>query len=662
MNLTFFNPFLLAGLAAAILPILIHRITRKKAVIRKFSAVRLLMQSQLITARPQRLKHLLLLALRILAVAALVFMMARPVLVRPGLAALPDNGARVLILDNSLSMGFREDRGQRFELARKAVRGALKDFGGRVALIPTVRTPKETEAHWQTSAAALKTLQEIPLSFGRGDMVSAFARAYRQMENLKIPRQILVFSDMVRSDWEELNAGRVGVVSDAEIIFLRIGGAGRDPNFRIKTVSLAAGDITAGVPTALAATVSNLSGGDASIHAELLLNGKKTDQKRIDLKPGADGSVMFDILIENPGWVDGEIKLAGDRLAVDDSFYFPLKVNDKTKVLIVDGDPTVSLKESESFYLSNALRPGGPEAASFLVRVISENELRQTDLQPFDILCLLNVARPDFSRPAAFLQAGRPVMMFLGDRVVPEWYNQFGLAPWQIQGQISRNTGAEKATGIHEIEAVLPFPAALQNNLKSASFYSYFRVDGAGKALLTLKDRDPLLLGANAGKSRLFLFTSSADLDWNDLPLKAAYVPLIQGLVKEAAGLTGASLPAGVSWGETFGGDGRPIQTKGVDGGPGIYHFRRSGSEFRIGVQIPPGESDLVKLTAAELKKKFGPMDVQIMEDQEDSFEKRQGGRRELWPLLLGFLLAVLAVEMILADGILSFRKEAAAK
>ena len=105
MTFTFLDPFLLFGIAAVTLPILIHRIAKKRPVVREFSAVRLLLQSQQITARPQRLKHFLLLALRILAVAMMVFMMSRPVLVRPGIAAFFEHGARVLIFDNSLSMG-----------------------------------------------------------------------------------------------------------------------------------------------------------------------------------------------------------------------------------------------------------------------------------------------------------------------------------------------------------------------------------------------------------------------------------------------------------------------------------------------------------------------------------------------------------------------------
>jgi hypothetical protein len=120
MGLTFLNPLFLFGLAAGVLPILIHRLTQRKAISRKFSAVRLILQSQRIVARPQRLKHLILLALRIMAILSLVFIMARPVLTREGLLALGEGGSKIVMLDNSLSMGFREERGIRFDIAKKA--------------------------------------------------------------------------------------------------------------------------------------------------------------------------------------------------------------------------------------------------------------------------------------------------------------------------------------------------------------------------------------------------------------------------------------------------------------------------------------------------------------------------------------------------------------
>jgi hypothetical protein len=188
-------------------------------------------------------------------------------------------------------------------------------------------------------------------------------------------------------------------------------------------------------------------------------------------------------------------------------------------------------------------------------------------------------------------------------------------------------------------------------SLKSASFRRYFKIEGSTRNLLTLGNQDPLLVEAGIGRSKLFLYTSSADLDWNDLPLKAAYLPLIQGLLKEAVGLTGSSLPAGLRVGEAFKEQIRPMQIKGPNGGPGIYQFSLPSSDVRRGVNAPYEESDLAKMPEEELQKKFGTIPVKVIEYQEGTLKDLQAGIKELWPFLLAFLMVVLAVETGLANG-----------
>jgi hypothetical protein len=566
MNLTFLNPFVLFGLAALVLPILIHRITQKQAVVRNFSAVRLLLQSERITARPQRLKHLLILALRLLAVATIVFMMARPVLLRPGIAALLSDGARVLVLDNSLSMAYQENRGLRYDVAKRAAKEALEGFQGRVTIIPTVKLPGAQKFQWMKSKDALKKLEAIPLSPGRGDTVFAFTSAYQQLKNLKTPKQILALSDMAQSDWNPLDLTKFGIISTADVTFFRIGGPGRDANFRIKTARLEKDEIITGIPARLEVIVSNLSDQAGTVQVYVNISGRKVDQKSIDLKPGQDGRVLFDLVLEKPGWIDGEVRLSPDRLAPDDRFYFPLRVNEKIKVLVVDGDPKTSLKAGESYYLVNALRPGSLEESAFLTQVVTESEMARVNLRSYDSLFLLNVARPNFSRLSSFLEMGKPVFIFLGNRIDPEVYNGFSLAPWQIFGLSDPAQAVEKTTAIDSLEGDLKFLEPLEENLKRASFQRYFKVEGSVKKLLVLTNQNPLLVSAKAEKSRLFLFTSSADLDWNNLPLKAAFVPFIQGLVKEAVG-RGTSLPKGIQIGESFSDNGRSFQIKGSRGG-----------------------------------------------------------------------------------------------
>jgi hypothetical protein len=57
-----------------------------------------------------------------------------------------------------------------------------------------------------------------------------------------------------------------------------------------------------------------------------------------------------------------------------------------------------------------------------------------------------------------------------------------------------------------------------------------------------------------------------------------------------------------------------------------------------------------------ELQKKFGAIDVKVVEYREGGLRNLQGARKELWPTLLGLLLAVLVLEMVLANGLPGFK------
>jgi hypothetical protein len=372
------------------------------------------------------------------------------------------------------------------------------------------------------------------------------------------------------------------------------------------------------------------------------------------LKAGEEGRVYLELSFEKVGWINGEVRLSGDRLPYDDIFYFPLKIRDKVKVLVVDGDPRTSLRAGESYYLVNALHPGETEGSPFLIRVVTEPEFVGHDLRPYDAVFLLNVAKPQVSKLTPVLDLKKPVFIFLGDRVVPEEYNSIPLFPWRIREV--REMGAAKPEAIAQIdmghESLKPFAGPAGESLRKSSFHRYFKVEGSKKNLLTLGNKDPLLSEADLGKGKIFLFTSSADIDWNDLPLKATYLPLIQGLLKEAVGLSKESSPKKIRIGEPFEERGSPVQMVGPEGGPGIYQFALPSGEVRYGVNPPLEESDLSKVAPEEMKRKFGTIEVKVVEYREGMISSVHGRKKELWPLSLAFLLVVLGAEMVIANGI----------
>ncbi len=238
---------------------------------------------------------------------------------------------------------------------------------------------------------------------------------------------------------------------------------------------------------------------------------------------------------------------------------------------------------------------------------------------PYDALFLLNVAGPEPSKIMPFLDAGRPVIIFLGNRVSPEAYNRMSFFPWKIRGMREANAQSpERITTIdYSHEALRQFSEVGRESLAGAAFHRYFKVDEGNKPLLAFADKAPLLLQASFGKGKIFLYTSSADADWNDLPVKAAYVPLVQGILKNAVALAEGDA------------------TKGKDIGKPA---------------IPAEESDLAKLSSEDIGRQFTGMDVQVKEYDVSASARMQGSRQELWTYLLGFLLLVVAIETGVAN------------
>jgi hypothetical protein len=580
--------------------------------------------------------------------------MARPVLTQQGLLASGDKGNKIIILDNSLSMGFREENGEdRFHSAKKAAEEVIRDSKGQVILIPTAPTLKGSsneEVRWMSSEEGLKSLSSISLSFGSGDPISALNRASGKLKDLKAEKEILIISDLTRGDWERFNLNKLNLSpSEVPITFLRIGGQKRDSNLAINGVELVEGDGVVGVPGRMEVTVSNPSDMSQSTLVQLYLSEVKVDQKSIDVKSGEDGKASFELFLDRPGWVNGEVRLSGDRLSMDDVFYFPLRVREKIRVLVVDGDPRTSLRASESYYLVNALHPGGLERSPFLTNVVTEEGFANVDLKSYEALLILNVFHPQASRLSSFLESSKPVFIFLGNRVVPEEYHNIPLFPWRIQEVVDRQEKIAQADERHH--SLKSFSGAGGGSLRNASIRRYFKIEGSRKNLLTLENKDPLLVEAEDGRGKLFLFSSTADLDWNDLPLKAAYLPLIQGLLKEAVGLDKGSLPSPIRFGEPFEEKVPFHQLVGPQGGPGIYQFALPSGEVRRSINVPSEESDLGKVSEMEMKKRFGKGDVKVVEYKESMKGRLRGGRKEAWPFILAFLLIVLAVEMGVANG-----------
>src|SRR5437588_2888864 len=105
--MTFLHPWaIMLGVAAAALPIAIHLLTKPRPVRMPLSTIRFVRAAVRQRRARSRLRDIIILGLRALAVLLLAAAVARPLLGKPQLIAADDSAhaARVLVLDVSQSL------------------------------------------------------------------------------------------------------------------------------------------------------------------------------------------------------------------------------------------------------------------------------------------------------------------------------------------------------------------------------------------------------------------------------------------------------------------------------------------------------------------------------------------------------------------------------
>ena len=120
--MTFLAAPLLAGLALASVPIIIHILNRRRFLIIDWPPMKYLKLTLKRNRRRIRIEQMILLAMRTLAVILLILAVARPVIPQNALSAfLPgrNRASHLIVIDDSLSMGYTTAGRSAFQVAAR---------------------------------------------------------------------------------------------------------------------------------------------------------------------------------------------------------------------------------------------------------------------------------------------------------------------------------------------------------------------------------------------------------------------------------------------------------------------------------------------------------------------------------------------------------------
>lgn len=740
--ISFLNPIMLFGAAAVTIPIIIHLLNRRKYQRVTWAAMRFLKVSVEQNQRRIRLEDILLLILRCLVILLVVLAMARPALKSNMSGVLSAKSVSVIILDNSYSMALEDGVNTVFFKAKKACEDIITSLqpGSSCAFYLCSDTTRAVIAEpTQDFNLLRKEIKEAKISGRSTDIFPSLKQAIELLRSkASIRKEIFLVTDGQAfgwRNWENIRQLLQNAKRENIQIFIIFVGEHEERNLGISRFSIATGVCPINHPVRFEVQVTNYGlheENDVKVNLSVD-NNPPVDTAVIDtIKPGESKTVSLFAKFYKDDFYGVTAKLSGDRLPADDTQSLVLKTIKEARILIIDGNPGSEPRLSQSFYLKHAIVPVPPsEVDNYFMKltIIEPREINNVRFDDFDVVFLLDV--PEFSPQILsafdfYLKRGGGLVIFPGRQTRQDYYNlelfeKRKILPAKIGKMIGNPDNTEQFLRFQERNYVHPLveiwndPAS--GNLASARFFAAYELiiptnsvsmvlsnipatDSSAKSvnirrtnssddnniseprvILNYNIGMPAVVEKEFGFGRVILFSSTANTEWNDFPVRPSYLPLIHRII--GALLTGRNENLTIKVGDIFvykvendllGKDvviTPPVSTTNsirgltrvdlINGLPtirydetdysGIYNVMISGEttkNIRFAAQFDPSESDIVHLSKEKVN--LISEDAKVVENRDIS-SLRQELEKNKYGIELWLPLALLALVMAMVEA-----------
>jgi len=569
---SFLNPLFLYAAIAAVIPLVLHLMQRRRTVRIRFSTVRFLRLAQKRSSSRIRMENFLLWLLRTLLMLALALAFAIPVIRTQGFGRLMGSARRdvAVIIDVSYSMGYESGRRKVWDTARDAAVALIEGLndGDRVCVfLADERNTPLIEQPTGDRAMVINLVKNLPLSHGTSHLNETLMAALKSLaESKHREREVHLITDGQALPWHGFEAqGDAGATNtpiastnkpatgdsksgpsagiwdprkvDKDIVFFALlAGPPQPENTYPVDVQLTPPLLLADSPGQLNVRL-NHSGPAQSLAATLEVDGKEVSRRTAVIDADGALNLTFALSPLPAGIFAARVYTPSDSLPLDDEFHFLLRVRHELPTLVVGS-------QEDCLFLATALNPGD-DSSTLNVKRIEPDTLPGVNLRDYSSLFLVNVLPLPGQTMLAlenYVKGGGVLVIFPGDGARAGDYDEWSCLPGKpkIIAELPENNRVRslflkaRQDPIFEGFSLPPGSTptlAIQRYLKFDSF------EGDQPIVIGAGNDIPFLTSRYFGRGRVLLFSVSADRRWSTLPLSAFFLPLVHQIVLFGAGI-----------------------------------------------------------------------------------------------------------------------------
>ncbi|WP_075091769.1 BatA domain-containing protein [Planctomyces sp. SH-PL14] len=561
----FGSPWMLWGLLAIGIPILIHLLRQRRPRVVPWGAMRFVRAALEKRQRQIRIDSWLQVLIRGLLLACLAFALAEPYLERLGLGTVAESAThRIVVVDSSYSMGYRSGGETSFEraqrVARQIVEASRTGDSFHLARISgqTPRVVIRRPSH--DPADVLQEIDRLPLLEERGDLLNSLKPLPPLLaaeDHLK-SAEVVFATDLQQENWlpsASFVRSQCGELfrqlgKSAEVSLVDVGAAVTE-NAAVVGLESRRPIAAPGAVLDLDVEVKNFGRSPRpGTVLEIAVEGVVRHRESIDL-PGS-GTVRRSVRVPSDLAQDAlvEARIEEDPLPLDNVRRLIVPLRREVRTLVVAGSESA---ESDAEFVRLALAPAetlttSPPAARLEIRpeVISLGGLRDRDLEAFDSVILCDVpalTEGELDRLRRFVTSGGGLILALGEKASAADYAQglgADLLPAPFGPPTPPLTEQDRPFSFSETDSLHPLLRVFAGNpdagLLTTPIFRYRPIEGpeppAGtEVILRLSNGAPVLLERRSGNGRVLQIQTALNDEWGSWVLWPSFLPMMHEIV-----------------------------------------------------------------------------------------------------------------------------------
>lgn len=535
---SFLNSFVLPALAAMVIPIIIHFFNRRKTKKIQFSSLRFLKMLENQRIRQVRLWQILLILIRTLFILFIVLTFARPALNSAFMESGSARTTAVIILDDSYSMKAFNGSISMFQKAKDQMNAVLKTFNtnDRVFIIPFSNIPENlTPINLNQSLADISKKYNItdgsPMIT---DVFKAASEIFEEYPNYN--RELYLISDLNVSRFNLPDSVETLLTNHDIICYLVNPGNHNQNNIGIDTILVDNQLFEIDKPVQFTIRLKNYNTDDA---AETLVNlydnNERLAMQQTNLNPAETKSVNLSFVPKSVGPILLHFEIDDDNLLLDNHYYLNFNIPEKVDILFVNDQPAPALQTALDIMDANTV---------LNIDQLNYGQWVGKNLENYDLIALSNPPQlnmESINRLNGYLQ-NKNLLILPGLNLSIREYNLLFRSLVRSDLLINLITSPGKNT-YFAIEAGITRQPLFESifvkhnsQIDLPKIYKYFRLSGPNRSILKMQNGDALLAEYKTMKNtKLYIFTSSIEDDWNDFAYKGFFVPMFYRIFMTAS-------------------------------------------------------------------------------------------------------------------------------